>query len=169
MATKRSGSQQQYLQSLTHRYMDEHCVDAVDLADVARWAYDNGLWRDRPYDPVKNLRRLLARAAAAEYIHDPQGREVRGMIPIPIKSDDGQLLWEWAPIYRASRKDFHLSQQVRRNGILAGCRQHKIDTDSYNDNNLHGAFVDAFDYNFNPDLEEESFPTDYPDEAPDSD
>jgi hypothetical protein len=79
------------------------------------------------------------------------------------------MLWEWAPLYRATADQFRLGMQARRNGIRADCRQHKKDHESYNDNNVHGEHVDLFDYDFNKDLDEESFPTEYPDEDPDGD
>lgn len=160
-------SAQKYLQELTQKYMVRFGVDSVDPDDVARWAIKENLWHPRRQDPVKILRKEITKALAAEYIVDPQGREIRGMIPVPIESVNGQTRWTWGPIFSAPKSDFTLSQTVRRNGILAGCRQHKRDQDSYNDNNIHGANVEAADYDFNKDLEEDTYPTDYPDEAPD--
>ena len=58
------------------------------------------------------------------------------------------------------------SLSQRRNGIAADCRQHKIDFDYYNENNVLGQTLKEFDYNFNPDVEEMEFPTEYPDDKP---
>jgi hypothetical protein len=165
--SRQKTSNQRRLQELTQKYMVRFQVDSVDPLEVARWAIKEKLYFPRRMDPARLLRREIARALAAEYIVDPQGREVRGMIPVPVTNEEGQLTWEWGRIYQATKDHFVLSQQVRRNGILAGCRQHKRDQDSYNDNNVHGVNVDSADYDFNKDLEEDTFPTDYPDEDPD--
>jgi hypothetical protein len=55
-----------------------------------------------------------------------------------------------------------ISFQQRRQGILADCRQHKTDVESYNDNNRFKASL-LFDYDFNADLQELELPTKYPD------
>lgn len=164
----RTPGYQKYMQDLAHKYIEAHGVESIDLEAVAQWAIDEGLWRPKPISPVKRCKRDLARALAVEYVEDPQGREVRGMIAFPISSDGGQMQWEWAPLFRASPEQFRLGMQTRRNGIRADCRQHKRDHESYNDNNIHGATVPLFDYDFNRDLEEESYPTEYPDD-PDGD
>jgi len=165
--SKRRSGYQRFLQELVQEYMQVHKVDQVDLQDVAEWAVKNHKWRDRPYDPVKRCKHDMARALAVQYTTDPQGREVRAMIAVPmVNADNGQNLWEWAPIYSAPPNHFAVSQQVSRGGILSDCREHKLRTDSYNDNNVHGGFVEPFDYDFNSDLAEQDLPTDYPDADP---
>jgi hypothetical protein len=62
-----------------------------------------------------------------------------------------------------------VSLQQRRQYLLSGCRQHKLDFDSFNDNNIFGANIPQFSYNFDPDMEELSLPTDYPMERPETD
>jgi hypothetical protein len=157
------------MRDLANEYRREFGVDGIDAAAVADWAYKTGRWEPKPYDPVKQCKKDLTRALAVGYEVDPQGREVRSEIAIPIESQDGQLQWEWCPIYKTSPTKFRVAQQLRRSRILADCRQHLVDTESYNDNNEAGAEVDLFDYNFNSDLEEERMPTEYPDEDPDRD
>lgn len=167
MRSRQKGGYQRRLQEIVAKYMREKGVDQVDLQEVAQWAYDNHEWIDAPYDPVKRCKRDMARALAVQYEIDPQGREIRSMVAVPIVSaDNGQMQWEWAPIFRAQPKHFQLSQQVGRNAILADCRQHQRNHESYNDNNVHGAIVELFSYNFEQDLEEERFPTEYPEEDP---
>jgi hypothetical protein len=164
----RKVSYQRNLQELVSDYMREKKVDIVDLDDVARWAIVRGRWHERPVDPFKRCKQELARALAAQTMVDPQGREVRSMIAVPVGvTEGGQLQWEWAPMFIAKAEHFRLSQQVRRKAILADCKAHKMDSDSYNDNNVHGSHVGLFDYNFNPDLEEDELPDEYPDENPD--
>lgn len=164
--TTRRKSYQQFMRDIAADYRSEHGVDGVDPAKVAEWAVTRGIWKGIPYDPVKQCKKDLTRALAAGYHEDPQGREVRSEIAIPIESQDGQTQWEWCPLYKATPTKFRVAQQLRRTRILADCRQHLIDSESYNDNNEHGAEVGLFDYDFNPDLEEERLPTEYPEEDP---
>lgn len=166
----RTQGYQKYMQELAHKYMKEHGVDSIDLEVVAQWSIDKGYWRPKPIRAVTRCKRDLARALAVEYVTDPQGREVRGMIafPVPVSSDGGQMQWEWAPLFKATPDQFRLGMQTRRNGIKADCRQHKRDHESYNDNNVHKEYVPLFDYDFNKDMEEENFPTEYGD-SPDDD
>jgi hypothetical protein len=140
-------------------------VDVVDTQAVAQWAISSGLWKRPPVDPEILLRRELARALRTEYYRDPQGRDVRKNHPVVV-TEGLQRKWYWAAITEASPKHMRLSLQQRRQGILADCRQHRIDFDSYNDNNKFKAELSLFDYDFNKDLEELSLPTHYPNEKP---
>ena len=56
-----------------------------------------------------------------------------------------------------------ISFQQRRHGILADCKHHRTDVESYNDNNNYQVQLE-FDYDFTPDLEESNMPTVYDDE-----
>jgi hypothetical protein len=62
-----------------------------------------------------------------------------------------------------------LSFQQRRQSILADCRAHKVDVESYNDNNTFQVKLPGFSYNFDPDLREMALPTKYIDEKPTED
>jgi hypothetical protein len=140
-------------------------AEAIDPSDVANWAYNTGKWNPVPIDPRQTLRRQLSQALRQQYYVDPQGREVRENHHIVIGDRDHRSDL-WINHRTAKPEQMHLSLQQRRGGILADCKQHKTDADSYNDNNTYGATLPLFDYNFNPDLEEASQPTKYPDEPP---
>lgn len=150
------------LQRIVHEYMREHRTDTIDLDQVAEWAVRTGRYRRRQPSLVKLCKRDMSRALRNEYYTDPQGREVRVMHP--ARSEQTVL---WASIRTASPDHMRVSLQWRRQGVLADCRQHKTDFDSYNENNPHGATLPLFDYNFNPDLEEMAYPTEYPESRPD--
>jgi len=63
----------------------------------------------------------------------------------------------------------HRSFQQRRKAILGANRQLKIDQDSYNDNNPHGAQI-MLSFNYEPDLAEMEHGTEYdPGPLPDVD
>lgn len=150
---------------LIEQYKRSHEVNVVDTQTIARWAISEGLWKRPPVDPELMLRKQLANALRTEYYTDPQGREVRKNHPVVI-TEELQRRWYWASINEAEPGHMRLSLQQRRLGILADCKQHRTDSDSYNDNNKYGAKLPLFDYDFNKDLEELSLPTTYPSEKP---
>ncbi len=88
------------------------------------------------------------------------------MHPVRIKDGPRQMVF-WADFRTAKPGHMRLSFQQRRQGILADCRAHKKDIESYNDNNAFNVKLPLFSYDFNPDLREMELPTEYPDERPD--
>lgn len=161
-------SKAKQLQQVCEDYATEHHVTVLDLDDVSQWAIDTGRWVDVPMTPQKRCRKELASALRLAHHTDPQLREPRTWHAALVPGTDGQFRWEWADMRFAEPNHMHLSQQYGRRQILDHCRQHKLVTDSYNDNNIHGADLTPTDYNFNLDLEEEAFGDQYP-EAPDDD
>jgi hypothetical protein len=165
VAIKVESSRLKRNQQIVHEYREEHDnVDVVNLEQVAEWAVRTGRWHRKQPTPEKLCQRELSQALRAETYIDPQGREVRVMHP--ARNEQGVL---WADIHTATPEHMRISLQQRRQAILADCRRHKIDFDSYNQNNTIGAQLPLFDYNFNLDLGELEFPTDYPDARPDDD
>lgn len=140
-------------------------ADAIDPSDIVDWVFDHNMYQKPPADPKKVLRREIVRALRGDYISDPQGREVRKYHPV-VMSDGKRRMSLWSDINTATSNHMRISLQQRRNGIRADVRQHKLDFDSYNDNNVHGAQLLPFDYNFNADLQEMNFPTEYPEDKP---
>jgi len=140
--------------------MKEQDVDTVELEQVAEWAVNTGRYQRQPMSIVKQCKRELSQALRVEYYTDPQGREVRRMHPVRIKDPDGEQMVLWADIQFAKPNHMRVSFQQRRQGILADCKQHKVDVDSYNENNRFSASL-FFDYDFNPDLQESELPTKY--------
>ncbi len=164
MAIKIGLSRVKRHQQIVHDYMQEHNVTEVNLEDVAAWAVRTGRYQRRQPSLEKLCQRELSQALRAETYIDPQGREVRVMHP--VRYEQGVL---WATIQDAPPNHMRISLQQRRQAILADCRRHKIDWESYNANNKFSAQLPLLDYNFNPDLEELDYPTVYPDARPDLD
>jgi hypothetical protein len=142
--------------------MKENNVDTVELEQVAEWAVETGRYQRQPLNIVNQCKRELSQALRVEYMKDPQGRDVRRMHPVRIKDEGGEQMVLWADIEYAKPNHMRISFQQRRQGILADCRQHKTDVESYNDNNRFKASL-LFDYDFNADLQELELPTKYPD------
>jgi hypothetical protein len=140
--------------------MELHHVTEIDLTDVAECAERSGRYQRQPVSMVKQCKRELSRACRDEYYTDPQGRDVRKMHPVRIRTRPTQLVF-WVDITTAQPKHMRRSFSQRRRMILADCRQHKTDVDSYNDKNIYNEGLPLFDYNFSVDLKEESLPTYY--------
>jgi hypothetical protein len=134
----------------------------LDATVVAQWAYKERLWRPDPIDPVRMLARQLSRAWRQEYYVDRQGREVRLNHHVSIEQEDGQHLDLWIDHRTARPEQMRLSFQQQRQGMLADCKQEKIDFDSYVENNPWRATLPQMDFDFNKDLEELAQPASYP-------
>lgn len=165
VTVKKSLTQQ--LQDIVDDYCKEFGVDEVDLDAVAEWAVKTGRYQRKTITIAKQCKRELARALRTEHFHDPQGREPRKWHPVRVTSGDEQMVL-WAEFGKAKPNHMRISLQQRRQGIYGRVRQHKIDLDSYNDNNSFKVTLPLFDYDFNKDLEEAALPTEYRDD-PDSD
>ena len=147
-------------------YKREHEVDAVDLDEVAIWAIKEGHYRPEPVDPAKLLKAQIAKAMKNEHITDEQGRDVRKFHA--VRHTDGERQWTlWQTITDADPGHMRMSLQQRRQYLFSGCKQHKLDFDSYNENNKFGATLPPASYNFEADMEEEQLPTEYPQDKPD--
>jgi hypothetical protein len=150
---------------LYNRYKEETGIEEVNLDDVYEWAAAQGLYVEPPTSPSARFKRDLSRVLRSQHHTDPQNREVRTNLPV-IKKSGPKAVVLWADQRTARPQHVHLHLQQHRMGILASCKRHKTIRDSYNDNNLFNTQIPLFDYNFNPDIEESGFPTDYPNEKP---
>jgi hypothetical protein len=146
-------------------YKKEHGVEEVNPSAVTDWAIERGIWKPFPVDPARQLRQDLVRALRAETVTDSKGREIRKNHPV-VMTDGERRFSVWAEITTATPKHMQTSLQQRRNGILADCRQHRLDFNFYNENNVRGGTLKPFEYNFAPDLDEMDFPSEYPDDKP---
>ncbi len=134
---------------------------------IAEWAFEKGLWRRPPVDPVELLRRDISRHLRGVYFTDPQGREVRKnhaifievMTPTGIKRRS-----VWKELFLSPPPHITASLQLRRRGVVRDAVQMDLDFKSYNDNNIFGATLLPMDFNLNKDIEELNLPTTYPDD-----
>ena len=152
---------------LVDQYKQVHGIDHADPDDVAGWLMETQKYVPEPVDPRQALRRRIARALRAARYTDPQGRDVRVNHPVVNTKPDGTRHATYHHILTALPDHMRTSMTQRRDGIRSDVKQHSIDFDSYNDNNIYGATLESYDYNFNHDLEELSQPSEYPDERPD--
>jgi len=146
--------------------------DNISPRLIASWAISEGLWKRPPMSPEEILRRDLCRALRNDYSVDPQGREVRRFhsVTSTIKTSEGERRSStWYVTEAAPPGHMRISLQQRRQAALADVRQLKLDFDSYNDNNAFGATLPALDFNFNKDIEELEFSTNYPNDWEEAD
>jgi len=68
-----------------------------------------------------------------EFYTDGKKRRVRLLHPAPLLAAGGERVIVWDDIRTAARPHMELSFQTRRQGVVADCRQFKVDVDSYND------------------------------------
>jgi len=147
------------------QYKDETGAEEVNLDDVYEWASAQGMYVEPPSSPSARFKRDLSRALRSQHHLDPQHREVRTNLPV-VKQSGPRAVVLWADQRTAKPTHVHLYLQQSRKGIFASCKRHKVINESYNDNNLFNAQIPLFDYDFNKDLAESEFPTDYPNEKP---
>lgn len=162
MKVRLKKTHKEFCQDIINDYLQETGKVEIDLAEVAEWAINQGLW-EKPFlsNAKRQCARALAKAARDEYYTDPQGRRVR--TKHAARHEQG---WLWADIKSAPPSHMRLSLQQRRQGVLGDCKQLKTDLDSYNDNNLHGAQI-QMSFDFREDLQELSMPDKYPESKPD--
>lgn len=164
-------SEAEILQKVINEYRHRFGDKPFRMSECAAWAYRNNKLSPKPFDAIKLLTREMSRAARAEYYTDAQGRRVRkkhARRETVLEDGVEKKLVLWDDIETAPPNHMRIALQQRRQGILQDCKQHKTDTDSYNDNNDHGAML-LFDYSFNEDLAEMELDTDYPDSKPEYD
>jgi|SRR5215213_6079177 hypothetical protein len=154
---------------LVEQYKKAHPEESEEVEPhlVAPWAIKKDLWKRPPVAPEEVLRRLISRALRQEYMEDPQGREVRKHHPViyEVVTPDGvKKRSKWFPLFEAPPKHMTASLSLRRRSALADVLQLKLDFDSYNDNNVHGATLPEPDFDFNKDIEEMSLPSTYPEQ-----
>lgn len=101
-------------------------------ADIARWAINNRKFDLRTPTLEKICAREISQAMREEYITDSKGRRVRAKHPAKANRNGEQMML-WDDIRTASRSHMEMSFQLRRNHIVAECKQVKSDVDSYND------------------------------------
>lgn len=136
----------------------------IDPRKIANWAYTTGLWKPRETPPEEVLRRKLCRAFRHEYVEDPQGREVRALYPSVeevMTADGPKRMSSFYPIFKAPGEVVRQALALDRRQALSTVKQMKLDFDSYNDNNEFGITLPPLDLDFNKDIEEMGFPSEY--------
>jgi hypothetical protein len=140
------------MQKIVQDYRGSGQLWPASAKTIADWAIANGRWQM----PAAAIRRRcaddIASAMREEYYTDPQHRRVRLLHPAPLFSG-GEKHIVWDDIRTASRNHMELSFHSRRQGVVADCRQFKVDVDSYNDAHVDAEPIQIV-FNFEMDLAE---------------
>lgn len=138
-------------QHIVDEYRDLH-PDQQDwsMEDVAAWAIREEKWVPPRKNAIKLCAAELAKASREQYYIDPQQRRVRlkhaRREKVTVDGQPRQMVF-WEDIRNSNPAHMRVSLQQRRSGILSDNAQLKRDTDSYNENNPNGAFIQmSFDY-----------------------
>lgn len=158
----------EFFQEAARKYMELHGVTEFDPDDVAKWLVETKQYEETSHNVVKRCKKELTDALRAQHITDNQGRDVRAMLCARHKNEQGEFWSIWSPLFLSKPEHARLSLQQWRRSIRGEVLLHDRTTRSYNDNNVHGAQLELFDYNMNKDREEASLPDKYPDEKPDA-
>lgn len=112
---------------------DEDPSEAVpDL--IAEWAYQKGLWKRPPVDPVVALSRDISRHLRNEYVTDEQGRTVRKnhAVFIEVQTPAGPKKRSiWKELFHAPAEHMKASFQLRRRAAFRDVQQLHLDFESY--------------------------------------
>ena len=138
------------LQRIVNQYIRAGEEWPATSHQMAKYAIANHLWEAQRTTVIDICAEQLARAMREEYIRDPQGRVVRAKHAARVEGEQTVL---WDDIRTASRGHMVVALQQRRQQIVGDCRQLKLDTDSYNENNNPGKPIQMV-FNFTDDLVE---------------
>lgn len=141
------------MQKIVQEYRSSGQPWPASAKEMADWAILTGRW----VMPAAAIRRRcaddIASAMREEYYTDPKRRRVRVLHPAPLLTATGERTVIWDDIRTATRPHMELSFQTRRQGVVADCRQFKVDVDSYNDAHDGAEAIDIV-FNFEMDLAE---------------
>lgn len=159
------------LQDIVNDYIAAGQPWPAPRRDIAAWAINTKRWTPPRKSIVDQCAQELADAMRAEMERDPQGRTVHAKHCAKIKEADenGNLVQKtlWFDNKSRTYTLMNISQQQWRNSILGECRQHRIEEQSFNDNNPEGKKI-QHSLDFERDLLDGAHGTDYnPPPAPD--
>jgi hypothetical protein len=141
-----------FLQDIVRKYQKAGHALPASPKDIARWAIQNKYWAPQPEAVVTQCAEQIARAMAAEYFTDAQGRRVRTKHAVVYPEGPKQYVL-WDDIRTAEHRHIEVALQQRRHHILGECKQLKNDVDYYNENRNPPKRVQMV-FNFELDLQE---------------
>jgi hypothetical protein len=152
------------LREIIHKFIGETGKTAVDWDELIDWAEEKGHLTPKRVDPRKALKRALAKAAREDFTYDDDGEPVRWLHAYVIKNGEIQQTM-WGPMDSISPENMRVSVSLRRRGYRSGIIQCDRDIRYFNKRHNPGDPIE-FDWNFNPDVEENRMPSEYPDVPP---
>lgn len=137
---------------------------------LAAWIEARNILKPLKLDPVEIRTKQIVKYLSRATQQDPQGREVRANAVNfeMVESKAGlRRRSRWLPLFEAPEPFAKAFFAWRRNGAVADVVASETDRESYNQNNIHGAFVEQPSLDFTLDVAEKKMPEWYPSSAPD--
>lgn len=141
----------------------------LDVDGMIRAFVDNNTIPDPKVSKFMRIKRRVCGAMSRHHEHDAELGMVRTIYPVRSEVQ-GQMVWEWA--YGPLVHPEHVTKSLRQryNGVEARIQHIERDRLYYNKTNQRGAELPAFDYDFNPLLQENNLAEmhggEYPDTKP---
>jgi hypothetical protein len=160
---------------LVEKYLERHqnALDedgALDLEAILEWAVASGIYKPQPIDPKAQLRRRIRRHFGHRYRTTRSGRQIRALIAVPretVTADGVQTTFRYFPTLETEAHIIEHGLRVRHSWTFRRVQQIENDRLGYNEDNIFGATIRQFSFNFDAMLERASMPTEYPKSAPD--
>ena len=145
-------SKTDFLHEIVAKYQQSGHALPASPKEIARWAIEKRHWAPQPEAIVNQCADQIARAMAAEYFTDAQGRRVRAKHAVVYPEGSHQhVLWD--DIRTAEPKNIEIALKQRRIHILHECKQLKNDVDYFNENRSPEKPIQMV-FNFELDLQE---------------
>jgi hypothetical protein len=150
---------------ICQEWADETGADAIDVDAASDWALANNKYQRLPVSAKQQCMRDMRRSFQQSTYKDPQGNEVRTMHA--VRNYQGEQMELPITIWIDSRtaKPDLMQEALRQTweGIANDVRRHAIEKQSYDLNNLYGAQLSLFDYDFTAQAEDARMTGEYDD------
>lgn len=137
----------QQMFSIMEDWAAQHGTDIIDVDRAADWALATNRYQRLPMSIKQQCMVDMRRALQQATYTDPQGNKVRSKHA--VKGWLGQQLTFWIDPRTAKPDVMMEAFKQTYNGIGNDVKRHAIEKQSYDLNNLYGATLPLFDYDFN--------------------
>jgi hypothetical protein len=160
---------------LIDKYLERHPKalaedGALDLEAILDWALASRIYRPPPpMDPKAQLRRRVRRHFGHRYRTTRSGRQIRALIAVPreVVTPDGiETSFRYFPILETEPNIIESGLRLRHGWTFRRVQQIQNDLLGYNEDNIFGATIKQFSFNFDAMLDRAAMPTSYPKAAP---
>lgn len=135
--------------TLMERWMFETGSNRLNFEAFSVWAVKNKLYARRPISPEKQCENEARRAVRQAHHLNPQGIKVRTYRTFPYAHEGEQLLLEYVDIRDAAPDIAQKAFDHDYTRIENDVKRHSIEKTSYDDNNMFGAILKPYSYDFN--------------------
>jgi hypothetical protein len=160
----RKKTKTEWLQDIVNDYIAAGQPWPAPGKEIAAWAIRHKRWTPPQKTMVQQCAQELSDAMRAEMERDPQGRTIHAKHCAKIKEADENGNYVQKPLWFDNKnrtyKLMRISLQQWRRSISGECKQHRIEQESFNDNNIEGKQI-QISLNFEPDLLDGAQDTDY--------